>query len=320
MGGATALKRVEGSEPLEPPPAFEPDLSAFLVSIQLEKGLADNTVSSYEQDLAQSSCFLADRGVENWRKAAGEDVSAWLADLTRGGYAVASLARKLSAVRMMARFLVAENLREDDFTELLSNPRKHRHLPDMLGVEEMEKFLEAPDTNVPLGKRDKAIFELMYGSGLRVSEICTLPMTSVDCDEGFARVFGKGSKERVVPVGGQAAQAILNYLHGGRPHLVKDGTGGELFLSMRGKGISRKMVWLLVKDYARKAGIEKNVTPHILRHSFATHLLMGGADIRAVQEMLGHADIGTTQIYTHIEGERLLDDHAAYHPRNRLKG
>ncbi|MFP6893648.1 MAG: site-specific tyrosine recombinase XerD [Opitutales bacterium] len=320
MGGVTTLKRVEGAEPLELPPSFEPDLSAFLVFIQLEKGLSDNTVSSYEQDLVQASCFLAERGVGDWRKASGEDVSAWLADLTRGGYAVASLARKLSAVRMMARFLVAENIREDDFTELLSNPRKHRHLPDMLGIEEMERFLEAPDTNVPLGKRDKAIFELMYGSGLRVSEICTLPMTSVDCDEGFARVFGKGSKERVVPVGGQAVQAIRNYLHGGRPHLVKDGTGGELFLSMRGKGISRKMVWVLVKDYARKAGIEKNVTPHILRHSFATHLLMGGADIRAVQEMLGHADIGTTQIYTHVEGERLLDDHAAYHPRNRLKG
>ncbi|MBC8349314.1 MAG: tyrosine-type recombinase/integrase, partial [Verrucomicrobia bacterium] len=236
MGGVTSLKRVEGAEPLELPPSFEPDLSAFLVFIQLEKGLSDNTVTSYEQDLVQCSCFLGERGVGDWRKAAGEDVSAWLADLTRGGYAVASLARKLSAVRMMARFLVAENLREDDFTELLSNPRKHRHLPDMLGIEEMEKFLEAPDTNVPLGKRDKAIFELMYGSGLRVSEICTLPMTSVDCDEGFARVFGKGSKERVVPVGGQAAQAIRNYLHGGRPHLVKGGTGGEMFLSKRGKG------------------------------------------------------------------------------------
>ena len=320
MGGATTLKRPEGAEPPEPPPAYEPDLSGFLVWTQLEKGLSDNTVAAYEGDLAQCSCFLHERGVADWRSVTGDDVSAWLASLTKGGYSVASLARKLSAVRMLARYLVAENVRADDFTELLANPKKHRHLPDMLGIEEMERFLEAPDTNVPLGKRDKAIFELMYGSGLRVSEICTLPMTAVDCEEGFARVFGKGSKERVVPVGRQAAQAIGNYLHGGRPHLVKDGTGGELFLSMRGKGISRKMVWVLVKEYARKAGIEKNVTPHVLRHSFATHLLMGGADVRAVQEMLGHADVGTTQIYTHVEGERLLDDHAVYHPRNRAAG
>lgn len=317
MGGATALKRVEGAEPPEPPPSFEPDLSAFLVWTQLEKGLSDNTVAAYEGDLAQCSCFLNERGVADWRKVAVDDVSAWLGSLTKDGYSVASLARKLSAVRMLARFLVSENLRTDDFTELISNPKKHHHLPEVLTIEEMESFLNAPDTNNPLGKRDKAIFELMYGSGLRVSEICTLPMTAIDCEEGFARVFGKGSKERVVPVGRQAAQSVRNYLHGGRPNLVKEGTGGELFLSMRGKGISRKMIWVLVKEYARKAGIEKNVTPHALRHSFATHLLMGGADVRAVQEMLGHADVGTTQIYTRVEGERLLDDHAAYHPRSR---
>ena len=233
MGGATTVKRPAGAEPPEPPPAFEPDLSGFLAWLQLEKGLSDNTVAAYEGDLVQCACFLAGRGIADWRSVATDDASAWIASLTKGGYAVASLARKLSAVRMLARYLVAENLRPDDFTELLANPKKQRHLPDMLSIEEMGRFLEAPDTNVPLGKRDKAIFELMYGSGLRVSEICTLPMTAVDCDEGFARVFGKGSKERVVPVGRQAAQAIRNYLHGGRPRLVKDGTGGELFLRMR---------------------------------------------------------------------------------------
>jgi integrase/recombinase XerD len=154
----------------------------------------------------------------------------------------------------------------------------------------------------------------MYGSGLRVSEICTIPVNAFDPDEGFARVFGKGAKERVVPVGRYAVEAVRNYLHGGRPLLTKHGTGGELFLSMRGKGISRKMVWVLVKQYAKKAGIEKKVSPHGLRHSFATHLLMGGADVRSVQEMLGHADIGTTQIYTHVGSERLLDEHANFHP------
>jgi integrase/recombinase XerD len=184
----------------------------------------------------------------------------------------------------------------------------------------MERFLSAPDLNTPLGKRDRALFELMYGSGLRVSEICSLPMTAIDCEEGYARIFGKGSKERIVPVGRHASNAIRNYLHGGRPNLCKDGTGGELFLSVRGKGISRKMIWVLVKEYARKAGIGKNLSPHGLRHSFATHLLMGGADVRAVQEMLGHADIGTTQVYTHIEVERLLDEHANFHPMAKQSG
>tara|TARA_Y100000588_G_scaffold59644_1_gene58564 strand:- start:10432 stop:11394 length:963 start_codon:yes stop_codon:yes gene_type:complete len=320
MGGVTMVKRSEERGPLEPPPAFEAEISGFLAWTQLERGLADNTTSSYERDLAQCACFLANGGALGWGSVEADEISAWVASLTKGGYAVSSLARKLSAVRMLARYLVAEGLRTEDFTELLVNPRKDRPLPETLSIEEVERFLDAPDTNVPLGKRDKAIFELMYGSGLRVSEICSLPMTSVDCEAGLARVFGKGSKERVVPVGKPAVQAIRNYLHGGRLHLTKDGTGGELFLSMRGKGISRKMVWVLVKDYAKRAGIEKNVTPHLLRHSFATHLLMGGADVRAVQEMLGHADVGTTQIYTQVESERLLDDHASFHPRGRSTG
>ena len=320
MGGVTTIKGSERGSPLEPPPSFESEIGGFLAWTQLERGLADNTTNSYESDLAQCARFLHEMGATDWSAVQAEQVSAWVASLTKGGYAVSSLARKLSSVRMLARYLVAEELRPDDFTELLVNPRKERHLPETLSIEEMERFLDAPDTNLPLGKRDKAIFELMYGSGLRVSEICSLPMTSVDCDEGFARVFGKGAKERVVPVGKQAALAIDNYLHGGRPHLVKDGSGGELFLSMRGKGISRKMVWVLVKDCAKRAGIEKNVSPHLLRHSFATHLLMGGADVRVVQEMLGHADVGTTQIYTHVENERLLDDHASYHPRGRAAG
>jgi integrase/recombinase XerD len=320
MGGTTIVKRAEESVPLKPPISFEGEINGFLAWTQLERGLADNTTTSYEGDLAQCACFLADQGAKGWASVQADQVAAWVASLTKGGYAVASLARKLSAVRMLARYLVAEGLRPDDFTELLVNPRKERHLPETLSIEEMERFLDAPNTSRPLGKRDKAIFELMYGSGLRVSEICSLPMTAVNCEEGFARVFGKGSKERIVPVGQPAIVAIRNYLHGGRPLLVKDGTGGDLFLSMRGKGISRKMVWVLVKDYAKRAGIEKNVSPHLLRHSFATHLLMGGADVRAVQEMLGHADVGTTQIYTQIESERLLDDHASYHPRGRSTG
>jgi integrase/recombinase XerD len=315
MGAKSKVKRRERGEALlEPPPAFESEISAFLAWVQLEKGLSANTVESYEKDLVQCAVNLKDQGVGNWQSVGLDHLSAWLSSLTKKEYAASSLSRKLSAVRMLAKFLTGENKLEKDFTELLANPRKARHLPDCLSIEEMERFLEAPDLNTPLGKRDRALFELMYGSGLRVSEICDLPMNAIDTEEGFARVFGKGAKERVVPIGKHASEAIRNYLHGGRPQLVKDGTGGELFLSMRGKAISRKMVWVLVKEYARRAGIEKNLSPHGLRHSFATHLLMGGADVRSVQEMLGHADVGTTQIYTQVEVERLLDEHANFHP------
>jgi len=321
MGAKSQVKRRERGEPsLALPSAFEANLSGFLSWVQLEKGLARNTVTSYEADLIQCADCLFSQGVPNWREVRIEHLSKWLSSLTQEAYAVSSLSRKLSAVRMLAKYLVGEGVLKEDFTELMTNPKKPRSLPGCLAIEEIESFLCSPDLNTSLGKRDRALFELMYGSGLRVSEICNLPMTAIDVEEGFARIFGKGSKERVVPVGRHACQAIRNYLHGGRPHLVKDRTGGELFLSMRGKGISRKMIWVLVKSYAKKAGIEKNVTPHGLRHSFATHLLMGGADVRAVQEMLGHADVGTTQIYTHVEAERLLDEHANFHPLSRSAG
>ena len=305
---------VQQSVRLAAPPAFEAWINGFLAWVQLEKGLSTNTIESYETDLNQCALFLHERGVSHWKDAKLDDYSSWMASLTDDRYAVASLARKLSALRMMIRYFVGEGELGENHTDLLGNPKKRRTLPHCLTIPEVEKILEAPDLSTPLGKRDRALLELMYGSGLRVSEICTIPVNAFDPDEGFARVFGKGAKERVVPVGRFAVEAVRNYLHGGRPFLTKEGTGGELFLSMRGKAISRKMVWVLVKQYSKKAGIEKKVSPHGLRHSFATHLLMGGADVRSVQEMLGHADIGTTQIYTHVGSERLLDEHANFHP------
>ncbi len=318
MGAKTETRwRKRGETPLELPRGYEADLSGFLAWLQLERGLAENTTESYEQDLVQCACHLFGQGSENWQSTTLEQVSAWISSLTLNGYAVASLARKISALRMLARYLLAEGRLQNDFTELIANPKKGRFLPHALSIEEMERFLCAPDPHTPLGKRDRAIFELMYGSGLRVSEVSAVQMSAVDTEEGFARIIGKGSKERIVPVGKEAVRAIRNYLHGGRPLLIKDGSGGELFLSKRGTSLSRKTIWVLVKDYAKRAGIEKNVTPHGLRHSFATHLLMGGADIRAVQEMLGHADIGTTQIYTKIESSRLLEEHANFHPLAR---
>ena len=315
MGSKTEVTgRKRGDDPILPPPAYESDISSFLAWVQLERGLSKNTVESYESDLIQCACFLHKQGSSNWQAVSLEHVSDWISSLTLDGYAVASLARKLSALRMLARFLLGEGNLQNDFTELLSNPKKGRFLPHALSIEEMERFLSAPDLTTPLGKRDRAIFELMYGSGLRVSEVSSVLVNAVNLEEGFARIFGKGSKERIVPVGKEAVMAIRNYLHGGRPELVKDRSGGELFLSKRGTPISRKMIWVLVKDYARRAGIEKNLTPHGLRHSFATHLLMGGADIRAVQEMLGHSDVGTTQIYTHVESQRLVEEHTNFHP------
>ena len=214
-------------------------------------------MASYESDLIQCSCFLHQQGACGWQSVSLEGISSWISSLTSDGYAVASLARKLSALRMLARYLVAEGKLQNDFTELLCSPKRGRFLPHALSIEEMERFLSGPDLNTALGKRDRAIFEVMYGSGLRVSEVSSVLVNAVDLDEGFARIFGKGAKERIVPVGGEAIRAIRNYLHGGRPQLTKDGSGGELFLSKRGTPISRKMIWVLVKDYARKAGIEK---------------------------------------------------------------
>jgi len=315
VGAKTEVSvRKRGESPLEPPVGFEPEVSAFLAWVQLERGLSTNTVESYESDLIQCACFLHNHGAHDWTSVSLEHISSWVSTLTKQGYAVASLARKLSALRMLAKYLLGEGSLKNDFTELLSNPKKGRFLPHALSIEDIEKFLNAPDLTTALGKRDKAIFELMYGSGLRVSEVSSVLVNAVDLDEGFARIFGKGAKERIIPVGSQAILAIRNYLHGGRPFLIKEKSGGELFLSKRGTPISRKMIWVLVKDYTKRAGIQKNLTPHGLRHSFATHLLMGGADVRAVQEMLGHADVGTTQIYTHIESQRLKDEHTNFHP------
>lgn len=298
------------------PPAFEEQIHNFLAFIELEKGLAKNTTQSYESDLIQCALFLKEQGLASWEEVQPEHITLWISELSFSDYAITSILRKLSAVRMLSAHLVREHIRQDDFTSLLESPKRIRRLPHTLGLEEVKKLLEAPSCETPHGLRDRAIFELLYSSGLRVTELCTLPMTAVDLDHGFLRVVGKGSKERAVPVGKQAIQAINNYLSAGRPHLVKSKTGGELFISQRGTPISRKTVWLMIKTYAQQVGITKPIKPHALRHSFATHLLANGADLRVIQEMLGHADISTTEIYTAVEEKRLLEEHTLCHPRN----
>jgi integrase/recombinase XerD len=304
------------------PAAFADDMDRFITFLALERGLSPHTQAGYQNDLDACAVFLAARGARDWRAVQGGDVAAWLHSLAGGNYAGASMARKLAALRGLAKYLVREQLRADDFTALLSAPKLSRRIPGTLTAEEVEKIIHAATGGDAQALRDRAILELFYSSGLRVSELAGLELRQVDLEHGFLRVFGKGSKERIVPVGRRALDALKIYLEAGRPHFVKSGrTGGELFLSggPRGDGgaLSRKMLWVLVKKYAKRAGIEKNVKPHLLRHSFATHLLGGGADLRAIQEMLGHANLATTQIYTAVEEKRLVEQHARFHPRNK---
>ena len=302
-----------------PAGAFANDIDVFLAFIDLERGLSKHTTAAYRRDLEQAAKFFARHGVADWRAVTSAQAAAWVHSLTSAHYTVASLARKLSALRMLARFLVREKIRDDDFTALLTGPKPQRKMPGTLSEDEVARLVAAPVGGDARALRDRALLELFYSSGLRVSELAALTLQQIDVQQGFLRVFGKGSKERVVPVGGKACEALTTYLVAGRPLLVKPKTGSQFFLNTHGTALSRVALWMIVKAHAKRAGITKNVKPHTLRHSFATHLLTGGADLRAIQEMLGHASISTTQIYTAVEPQRLLDHHAKFHPRNREK-
>ncbi|AWI07925.1 site-specific tyrosine recombinase [Ereboglobus luteus] len=306
-------------EPSRAPAGLAERIDAFIAYLNLERGLSFNTQSAYQNDLDACAAFLAEkRGVKSWLDASADDATAWLHALRDNGMSAASSARKLTSLRVFARHLVRDQLRPDDFTELISMPKLPRRIPGTLSEAEMGKILSAPTGGSALAVRDRAILELFYSSGLRASELSTLTIPQINLDDGFLRVFGKGSKERVVPIGGKAIEALRVYLDAARPGFVRTGkTGAEVFLSKRGTAISRKTLWVLVTQYARRAGLEKKVKPHLLRHSFATHLLGGGADLRAIQEMLGHASLATTQIYTAVESKRLIDQHAQFHPRNK---
>jgi integrase/recombinase XerD len=310
--------RVRAEDQSSAPAGFVDDIEAYLGFISLERGLSKNTLLGYRRDLDQAADFLSRHGVANWRTVTGKQIAEWIHSLNTG-YKVASLARKVSALRNLARFLMREKAREDDFTALLSAPKATRKMPGTLTAHEVERLLGSAEGGDAGGLRDRAALELFYSSGLRVSELSTLLLQQVDLDHGFIRVFGKGSKERVVPIGGQAITALKRYLTAGRPGFVKQRTGSQFFLNKNGTALSRVALWMIVKKYAARAGITRNVKPHGLRHSFATHLLTGGADLRAIQEMLGHASISTTQIYTAVEPQRLIDHHARFHPRNKQR-
>lgn len=295
-------------------------IDAFIGYLALERGVSANTALSYEADLLRFMEYVKGaRSKLTWGEIDSLDVADWTYSMSEEGLSNSTLCRRLSVLRGIDKFLKLERRIETSFMSRVDGPRLSRKAPVTLSIQELERLLSMPRSGTPKGLRDRAILELFYSSGLRVSELCELSLTQLYLEEGAIKIYGKGSKERICPLGSKARTAISDYLDTGRPALVKPRTGSSVFLSSRGKAISRKTVWLLVKEYAEQAGIQKPVKPHALRHSFATHLLTGGADLRVIQELLGHADISTTQIYTEVEPERLRSAHDEHHPRSRSR-
>ncbi len=287
----------------------------FLDYLSVERGLAANTIQAYRRDLAAYLKFLDAVAKKNAAGADRDDIRAYMLFAKDKGLSVSSIARALAALRMFYRFLARERLIKADVSSYIDSPRLWKHIPDILSLEEVERLIEVPDLKSVQGRRDRAILEVMYATGMRVSETCGVKMNDVNTEIGFVRCLGKGRKERLVPLGRKAVLALTRYLETARPRLLKKGTAAELFLNRSGRRLSRVSLWKMVRAYARKARIKKRIRPHLLRHSFATHLLERGADLRSVQEMLGHANIGTTQIYTHVTRDRLKSVHKAFHPR-----
>jgi integrase/recombinase XerD len=292
-----------------------PLLEQYLSHLSVERGLSANSQEAYARDLRRYLGHLEQGGLGEIGQVQRAQISDYLGGLAQHGLSAVSLARNLSAVRGFHRFLVAEGFCRGDPSENVESPKLAKRLPDVLEYAEVTALLERPDTASPLGLRDRAMLELMYACGLRVSELLAISRQDLFFSDGFIRCFGKGSKERVIPVGASAANWVATYLEQARPLLLKQYDTEALFLNNRGRPMSRMGFWKLLRNYAKKAGIKKRVHPHILRHSFATHLLEGGADLRSVQEMLGHADISTTQIYTHVDREYLKEVHRQFHPR-----
>jgi integrase/recombinase XerD len=285
----------------------------YLDYLQVEKGLAKNTLSSYATDLRRFTDHLAEKKVE-LDAVERIHIVRYFQTLRGAGISARSVARALAAIRGMFRFLIAEKHLKHDPTENLENPKLWTNLPKSLQPDEVEALLRAPDRGTAEGLRDAAMLELLYATGLRVSELIHVKIEDLVMDAGFLRTFGKGSKERIVPFGDSARDAMVAYMERGRPELVKK-SDPHLFLSRRGRAMSRQSFWMKIVRYARQAGISSHISPHVLRHSFATHLLENGADLRSVQLMLGHSDISTTQIYTHVSRARLRKMYDQFHPR-----
>jgi integrase/recombinase XerD len=307
-----------GQAPSSPSTRFEEHVLDFLSHLEFERGLSRNTLAAYRTDLLQLGRFLAERGTEAL-DATSADLSDFLAGLAEGNggapCSTATIHRKAACVRSFYRHLRREELIDDDPAARLAAPRRKRRLPHVLGHSEVERLLSRPRGSDPVALRDRALLELMYACGLRATETISLEVGDVDSVQGLVRARGKGAKERLVPAGGKALAAVAAYLRAGRPRLVRSSSERALFLNFRGAPLTRQGLYKIILRHAEAAGLKGKMSPHTLRHSFATHLLAGGCDLRSVQEMLGHADLSTTQLYTHLSGEDLKRAYFEAHPR-----
>lgn len=292
-------------------------ITDFIHFLTVEKGLAKNTLISYERDLNSYMKYVVHVDqVKSWNEVGRASIVGFLMSLKEEGKSSRTIARHIASIRSFHGFLLRDKQTDHDPSVHIDTPQKEQTLPKVLSMEEVEALMESPKGNDGFGQRDQAMLEIMYATGMRVSELISLDVTDVHSAMGFVRCVGKGNKERIIPIGSTALQAVERYLQDGREKLVrKDRKTEALFLNHQGNRLSRQGFWKILKKLSMQANIQKDLTPHTLRHSFATHLLMNGADLRSVQEMLGHADISTTQIYTHITNTRLKDVYTKFHPR-----
>ena len=295
--------------------SFEHHLDRLQQYLIVEKGLSRNTLAAYLSDLQRFKDFVQQEYLPVFQELTPDHITGYLAKRRRQGVAARTLARELVSIKTLYRFLQEEGTLAVDPTEQISTPQQRQVLPDVLSLEEVKQLLEAPDTDTPLGKRDAAMLEVLYATGLRVSELVELSLGDVHAATGCIKVRGKGGKERLVPMGEVAAERVADYVLAGRSELARGRQAAALFINRSARGLTRQALWKIVKKYVQQVAIHKSISPHTLRHSFATHLLAGGADLRSLQHMLGHVDISTTQIYTHVVQQRLRSVYTEHHPR-----
>lgn len=284
--------------------------------MRIEKGLSVNTLDAYSRDIHDFCEYLYKNGTTDFQTVTRKNITDYIIELTKLNLASASLSRKVVSIRMLFKFLFSEKHITTNPVDALETPKTWKKLPSILSQEEVEKIISAPNTKTPLGARDKAMIELLYATGLRVTELTTIKFENINLGEEYLRIVGKGNKERIIPIGKKAIECIKNYVDVGRKKIKGNLATDYVFLNRSGKYLTRQAFWKIIKTYIKKIGINKKVSPHTLRHSFASHLLANGADLRVVQTLLGHSDIATTQIYTHVTMNRLKSVYKKYHPRN----